>query len=303
MPVVTRHRPEVTLKRLFLDSNGRVRNGWWILIFAALMFASRFVYTPVSRVLQGWGAPQEALEPLRFVFLLLVTWICVRLRKEPLSSIGFVLNARWARELGVGSLLGLTTAVLAVAMIWAVGGVRLELDPARSFGLLAYGLYIFLFVALFEETLFRGFVFQRLIAGAGVWVAQLALGLLFASSHWGNPDMQGGTLVWATIELFLGAVLLGLAYLRTRSLAMPVGIHLGWNWAQGYLLGFDVSGFAHAGWFHPQLLDRPQWVTGGSFGPEASIFAVVVDVLLIVLLWRWKGSAASARSTTLGDAA
>ncbi|SFK93403.1 CPBP family intramembrane glutamic endopeptidase [Lysobacter sp. cf310] len=279
------------MKRLFLDSNGRVRNGWWILIFAALMFGSRFVYTPVSRTLQGWGVSQESLEPLRFAFLLLVTWICVRLRREPLSSIGFVLNGRWARELGVGSFLGLATAVLAVAMIWAVGGVRLQLDPARSLGLLAYGAYIFLFVALFEETLFRGFVFQRLIAGVGVWGAQLVLGLAFASSHWGNPDMQGSTLVWATIELFLGAILLGLAYLRTRSLAMPVGIHLGWNWAQGYLLGFDVSGFAHAGWFHPQLLDRPQWVTGGSFGPEASIFAVVVDAALILVLWKWKGSA------------
>lgn len=278
------------MKRLFLDSNGRVRNGWWILIFLALMFGSRFVYTPVSRALQGLGAPQEALEPLRFAFLLLVTWICLRLRKEPLSSIGFVLNGQWARQLGLGSFLGLATAALAVAMIWAVGGVRLELDPARSLSLLAYGLYIFLFVALFEETLFRGFVFQRLVAGAGVWVAQLALGLVFASSHWGNPDMQGATMVWATIELFLGAVLLGLAYLRTRSLALPIGIHLGWNWTLGYLLGFDVSGFEHAGWFHPQLLDRPQWVTGGSFGPEASIFAVVVDALLILILWKWKGS-------------
>lgn len=301
---ILRHNPEATtVKRLLLDSNGRVRNGGWILIFAALMFASRFVYTPVSRALQGWGASQEVLEPLRFAFLLLVTWICVRLRREPLSSIGFALNGRWARELGVGSFLGLATAVLAVAMIWAVGGVRLQLDPARSLGLLAYGAYVFLFVALFEETLFRGFVFQRLIAGTGVWVAQLALGLLFASSHWGNPDMQGSTMVWATIELFLGAILLGLAYLRTRSLAMPVGIHLGWNWAQGYLLGFDVSGFAHAGWFQPQLLDRPQWVTGGSFGPEASIFAVGVDALLILLLWRWKGSIVSAHPAPLKGAA
>ncbi|UHQ21471.1 CPBP family intramembrane metalloprotease [Lysobacter sp. 5GHs7-4] len=278
------------MKRLFLDNDNRVRNGWWIALFLVLMLASRFLYTPVSRALQAAGTPQAALELLRFGFLLGVTWICVRLRKEPLSSIGFVLGRRWAREFGVGAFLGLATAVLAVVMIWAAGGVRLQLDPARSVGLLVYGLYIFLFVALFEETLFRGFVFQRLVAGTNAWVAQLVLGLVFASSHWGNPDMQGATLVWASLELFLGAVLLGLAYLRTRSLAMPVGIHLGWNWAQGYLLGFDVSGFAHAGWFRPQLLDRPEWVTGGAFGPEASVFAVVVDLALIAILWKWKGS-------------
>lgn len=279
------------MKHVFLDSNARLRNGWWILIFIALMLSSRFVYTPVSRALQELGASKEWLEPLRFGFLLLVTWICVRLRKEPLSSIGFVLDGRWAREIGIGSFLGIASALLAVTMIWAVGGVRLELDPARSLAMLAYGVYVFLFVALFEETLFRGFVFQRLVAGAGVWIAQITLGLVFATSHWGNPDMHGATLALATVELFLGAVLLGLAYLRTRSLALPIGIHLGWNWAQGYLLGFDVSGFEHAGWFRPLLQGSREWVTGGRFGPEASIFAVIVDVMVILLLWKWKGAA------------
>ncbi|HWU53299.1 MAG TPA: CPBP family intramembrane glutamic endopeptidase [Tahibacter sp.] len=94
------------------------------------------------------------------------------------------------------------------------------------------------------------------------------------------------------LELFLGAVLLGLAWLRTRSLAMPVGIHFGWNWALGHVLGFGVSGFEQAGWFRPLLQDRPEWGAGGRFGPEASVFAVVVDLLLIVVLWKWKGASA-----------
>lgn len=279
------------MKHVFLDSNGRLRNGWWMLVFVALMLASRFVYTPVSRALQDLGTPLDWLEPLRFGFLLLVTWICVRLRRERLSSIGFVLDRRWARELGAGTLLGLGSALLAAALIWTAGGVRFELNPARGAAMLIHGAYAFLFVALFEETLFRGFVFQRFVAGAGVWVTQITLGLLFATSHWGNPDMHGATLAWATVELFLSAVLLGLAYLRTRSLALPIGLHLGWNWALGHLLGFGVSGFEQAGWFRPLLQDRPEWLTGGRFGPEASIFAVIVDVVLIVALWRWKGSA------------
>jgi len=283
-------RREAAVKRLFLDSNDRLRNGWWILVFIALMLASRFVYTPVSRALQDLGASTDWFEPLRFGFLLLVTWICVRLRREPLSSIGFVLDRRWAREIAVGAVLGVASALLAAALIWAAGGVRFELDPARSVAVLAYGAYLFLFVALFEETLFRGFVFQRLVAGAGKWVALIVLGLVFATSHWGNPDMHGATLAWATVELFLGAVLLGLAYLRTRSLALPIGLHFGWNWGLGHLLGFGVSGFEHAGWFRPLLQDRPEWMTGGRFGPEASVFAVIVDVLVIVALWKWKGS-------------
>ena len=276
------------MKHVFLDANGRLRNGWWIALFVALMLASRFVYTPVSRALQALGAETHWLEPLRFGFLLLVTWLCLRLRREPLSSVGFVLDRRWARQLAAGTALGLAAALFAVAMIAAVGGVRFELDPARSVATLVYGGYVFVFVALFEETLFRGFVFQRLVAGAGPWAAQLVLGLVFATSHWGNPDMHGATLAWATLELFLGAVLLGLAYLRTRSLALPIGIHLGWNWTHGSLLGFRVSGFEQSGWFQPLLQDLPEWVTGGRFGPEASVFAVVVDLLLILALWRWR---------------
>lgn len=289
----TFHSAEGFVKKILFDSSGRLRNGWWIAVFIVLMLASRFVYTPVSRALQDFGVAKDWLEPLRLAFLLAVTWICVRLRRERLSSVGFVLDARWAREFGVGTLLGIASALLAVGLIWAAGGVRLELDPARSVATMAWGAYLFLFVALFEETLFRGFVFQRLVAGAGPWVAQIALGLLFATSHWGNPDMHGATLAWATVELFLGAVLLGLAWLRTRSLALPIGIHLGWNWTHGQLLGFGVSGFAQAGWFHPLLQDRPEWVTGGRFGPEASIFAVVADVVLIAVLWQWKGAAAT----------
>jgi membrane protease YdiL (CAAX protease family) len=277
------------VKHLLLDSNRRLRNGWWILLFIALMLASRFAYTPVSKALQELGATQNWLEPVRLAFVLTVTWICVRLRRERLSSIGFVLDRRWAREFGLGSIVGIASALLVVLLIFAVGGVHFELDPARSVTTLIQGLYLFLFVALFEETLFRGFVFQRFVAGAGVWIAQITLGLAFATSHWGNPDMQGATLVWASIELFLGAVLLGLAYLRTRSLALPIGLHLGWNWAHGHVMGFGVSGFEHAGWFRPLLQASPEWITGGRFGPEASIFAVLVDGLLILLLWKWKG--------------
>ena len=71
------------MKRLFLDANGRLRNGWWMVLFIALMVASRWAYTPVSRALQQAGVDRDWLEPVRFAFLLGVTWICLRLRREP----------------------------------------------------------------------------------------------------------------------------------------------------------------------------------------------------------------------------
>ncbi len=277
------------MKRLFLDDNRRLRNGWWILIFIVLFLASRVVYTPLSRVLKAAEFPAVWVEPLRFIFVLLVTWACTRLRGDPLSSIGLNLNRSWLKQFVFGTLIGIVSMVAIVCMIWAAGGVRLQLNSARSVETLLYGLYVFVCVALFEETLFRGFLFQRMIDGVGIWNAQILVALLFAAGHWGNPGMSGTTEVFATLDLALGAIMLGLAWLRTGSLALPIGLHLGWNWTQGHVLGFGVSGFDYTGWFQPIFQGLPQWVSGGEFGPESSVFAMITDLAVILLLWRWKG--------------
>jgi hypothetical protein len=208
-----------------------------------------------------------------------------------LASVGLRLDGRWFRQVALGTAFGTVMMLTVTGLICVAGGVRFGLDPARGLAALAAGPSVFAFVALLEELLFRGFVFQRMVDGIGPWPAQLLLAVLFAVAHWGNPGMEGATQVWATIDTALGAILLGLAYLRTRSLALPIGIHFGWNWAQGSLLGFDVSGLDQAGRLLPQFLGKPQWLTGGNFGPEpeASIFAVLMDCVAVLLLWRWKG--------------
>ncbi|GAB3380256.1 lysostaphin resistance A-like protein [Lysobacter fragariae] len=284
------------MKQLFFDRDHRLRNGWWMLIFIGIVFASRFVHAPLSHALKAMGIAKFWLEPLAFVFILLSTWACTLLRREPLASVGLRLDRRWAKEAAWGTLLGMGSMIVVVALMWATGAVRFELDPAHSIGALCAGLYTFVFVALFEELLFRGFLFQRLVDGAGVWVAQFALALLFALAHWGNPDMHGAIKVWATIDIALAALMLGMAYLRTRSLALPIGLHLGWNWMQGHVLGFDVSGVDLPGWVLPRLQDRPDWMTGGAFGPESTVFAVVIDFAVLVLLWKWKGTAPAGRT-------
>lgn len=277
------------MKQILRDDKGQLRNGWWILTFAALFLASQWVYRPVSKTLQHLGAEGLWLSPLPVVFLLLVTWACTRLRGEPLASVGLRLDGDWVRQVALGTAFGAMMMFAVTGLIHVAGGVRFGFDPARGLAALAAGAWVFVFVALLEELLFRGFVFQRMVDGIGPWPAQLLLAVLFAVAHWDNPGMEGATQAWATIDTALGAILLGLAYLRTRSLALPLGIHFGWNWTQGSLLGFDVSGLDQAGWLLPQILDRPQWLTGGDFGPEASVFAVLVDGVVVLLLWRWKG--------------
>lgn len=131
-----------------------------MLIFVALVAATRPLHGVLSRGLTRLGTDEAWREPLPFALVLLVTWICLRLRQQSLASVGFGLDRRWWRRLVLGLALGIGSLLLATLMIMASGGVTFEIEPARSLGMLAYGLYVFAFVALLEETLFRGFLFQ-----------------------------------------------------------------------------------------------------------------------------------------------
>ncbi len=277
------------------DGKGGLRNGWWVLLFLALMAAALLAFWTFAAFLHehglrlGDGAPA-----LLFLLSLGATGICARLRGEPLASVGFRMGRRWAAEFGWGALLGAAVMLVAGALVRASGSIAWELDPGRSLGALASGLVGFAFVALWEENLFRGFLFQRLVDGLGVRPAQLLGALLFALAHWGNPGMGGATKLWATLNLVLAALFLGLAYLRTRSLALPVGIHLGWNWTQGNLLGFGVSGTSgQPGWIRPVFRGGPEWVSGGAFGLEASLLGTAAVLAGLLLLWRWPSGAPS----------
>lgn len=281
------------MRKIFVSSE-RLRAGGWAVVFVVFFLISRVLYRPLTQPFKELGLPEPWFNPTaHFLFALLVTWACTRLRKEPLASVGFLLDRRWLKEVLVGALIGMGQILTAVGLMALLGGVRFELDPGRSAILLGGGFVGFLLVALFEETLFRGFFFQRLVDSLGIWPTQLGLAFLFALAHWTNPGMEGSTRTWATVDIALGAVLYGLAYLRTRSLALPIGLHLGWNWMQGHVLGFGVSGLDQAGWLRPILQGKAEWLTGGSFGPEASAVAVIVDLVLIALVWKWKGSVAA----------
>ena len=281
------------MRKILFDQEGRLRNGWWALLFVlclAVGLTGLQMVTPLlRRQVSHLGIWVEALMVL---ITLAVTWVFLRWRGEALASVGLVLDQRWVREAAWGTLAGSGLILAAAGMLWAAGGVTWVLNPARSLQGLGLGGLMFLLVALAEEGLFRGFLFQRMLEGMGVWPTQALLACFFALSHWGNPGMHGATKAWASLDIALAAVFLGLAYLRTRSLALPVGIHLGWNWTQGNLLGFGVSGTGgQKGWVLPVFHGQPDWMSGGAFGLEASVFGVVAVVIAIGLLWRWRGSA------------
>ena len=275
---------------LFKNPQGEVRNGWkaggFLLVFAALVTLLNVTSKSLLHI-HHVGLLVNAI--LSTAIGLAAAWICLAIEKKPLSSIGYHLDGRWAKELVWGVLGGAGIMMLTALAAMAAGGFHWTHGTA-GLGAVGAGALLFILVGIFEETLFRGYLFQRFVDGLGPTGGLLAGGALFAFAHWGNPGMHGATLVWASVNIALAGLLLGLCYLKTKSLALPIGLHIGWNFTQGNILGFGVSGTTDAqGLLQPVFHGKAEWITGGAFGLEASLPCAIICGATIVALLIWKG--------------
>ncbi|MDM7860400.1 CPBP family intramembrane metalloprotease [Alteromonas sp. ASW11-36] len=206
-----------------------------------------------------------------------------------MKSVGLKIDGRWFKQLSIGILAGSMMIVALCSIVFIGGGVSFQINQSFNSSILLNSFYLFFVGAFMEELLHRGFLFQRLIDGLGFWTAQLLIATVFAVGHWTNPGMEGVGQVIGSLDLFVGSLLFGLAYYKTKSLALPVGLHLGWNWCMGNVFGFNVSGHSATGILTPQLNDMPSWFTGGNFGLESSAISVLIGIFALVIMWRWSG--------------
>ena len=265
----------------FLNSERQLRNGWWILIFF-LVLASLLVPTLII-------AQQNSMDVsigLQAVIILLASWICQLLRRRPLAELLGKFNALWFKELCLGGLVGSALMLVPALVLWIFGWVHWQWNPA-GFSIFFSTVLLFAGVALAEELLFRGFIFQRLIAGLGQVPAQLIMAGYFLLTHLNNPGMTGEVKVLASINIFIASLVFGLAFLRTKSLGMPLGLHFMANLVQGGLLGFGVSGTDQSGLLKPVFSEVPVWLTGGQFGLEASVLGLICVVIIFMLIRSW----------------
>ena len=286
------------LRKAFLDTDGTLRNGWKVLGYFLLVAAVSLVLSPLYRLLPR---PFRAAFPGQWIgalACLAAAWGFLRTEDAPLRSLGLLLNGRVLGQLLLGTLGGCALMGASAGLVWSLGGLDWTRTPGVGLGTLARAAWLFLAIATFEELLFRGYAFQRAARGLSFPGAQAVFAVIFALIHWGNPGMTGATRAWATVNIALAALLLGFCWRRTGSLALPIGVHLGWNWTQGSLLGFGVSGTTSRGWWTPAFHGRPEWLTGGAFGLEASLPGVLVCGAAVLALWAWKGSSGGASTAS-----
>ena len=272
------------------NPQGEVRNGWkaggFVLVFAALVALLNVTFKFLLHIHHVGMLVNVALST---ALGLAAAWICLAIEKKPLSAIGYQLNARWTGDLGLGILGGAGIMGITALIALSAGGFHWT-KGAADVHALAWGALLFILVGFNEETLFRGYYFQRAVDGLGPAGGLLVGGAIFALAHTGNPGMHGATLFWAVVNIALAGILLGLCYLKTKSLALPIGVHIGWNFTQGNVLGFGVSGTTDAqGLLQPVFHGKAEWITGGAFGLEASLPCVIVCGAAILALLMWKG--------------
>lgn len=263
---------------IFVNSRRELRNGWWVAVFFVVLAAMLFPLIVFTKE-RGATLPVE----VQAVIVVIASVICQRIRRRPLRELTGSLDWRWLRDAAIGAALGAALMIIPAMLLFAGGAVTWRFE---SFAPLAAAASLCIAVAVTEEFLFRGFIFQRLIDGIGAIAAQLLLAAYFVLTHASALATSGEVRVLATVNIFVASLLFGFAWLRTRSLAMPIAMHFAANLTQGVLLGFGVSGSSQRGVLVANMGNAPQWLTGGTFGLEASapgLATLVVITLLFVV--------------------
>jgi membrane protease YdiL (CAAX protease family) len=209
----------------------------------------------------------EALVIIAAGFAIYATWVRLIERRavRELSLRGA------ASETGIGLGGGIAIFTIVIALIAATGAYRVQGESGVAVVLAP--LLTWFAGAVLEELAFRGFLFRTIREAAGTPIALLVSAVFFGLAHAANP----GATVFTSFAIAIEAgVLLAIAYLVTERLWLPIGIHTGWNFAEGTIFGTGVSGNAVNASLVHGALKGSALITGGSFGPEASVAAIVV---------------------------
>jgi uncharacterized protein len=276
--------------RIFFAPDHRLRAGWRFLVsIAVVMCASGLVrlVRGASPDMQHFGGRTTLLMTL--LLALLVAGFAAllhyldRVRGGLLRAMGLPLDRSAWKDTAAGVVFGLTMVSACVGVIAVLGRVRLQAGPAHA-GPIAVVLGTALVAAINEEMVFRGYPFHRLVEAIGAPGAVILLAGLFGAGHLQNPNAT----VWGALNTVGFGVFTALAYLRTRALWLPWGMHFAWNLGLGLGYGLTVSGLSQFSVVVQGTIAGPRWLTGGDYGIEASATAtmglLVASVILLALV-------------------
>lgn len=316
-----------TLLSVFWNSEQRRLRAFWRLVFQSIYFAALLVVlgipVMIATVLLALAAQSDVLPaslsmpallgilvvilaPLELLLRVASVWLAGLFPdRRKFSDFGLHLNLNWWIDLGFGLALGavlmalIFTAESAAGWITVTGAFRSQLPdllpgislPGLPFGVaILSSLIIFIAVGVGEELLSRGYHLKNMAEGlsfirpkGSIIIATILSSAIFGLMHAANPNAT----VISTFNLFLAGLFLALGYILTGELAIPIGLHITWNFFQGNVFGFPVSGTDAGATFVAIEQGGPPLITGGAFGPEAGLIGVAAMILGSVLTILW----------------
>ncbi len=268
-----------------IETNSKTKRFGQVAIDIALFAALAFIILTIIGIplWAMWESPGNGganeifylipLEALTLISVFLSAWVVWRFRKVSLAVWGRSLALR-RKDVLAGILLAVVLYAVGFGISLLVGAVEVA-GVALNLSTLFISLGFCLLVAITEELALRGFVLERMLQG-GVnkfWALFLSAAL-FSLIHIGNPNFD----FLSFINLLLAGILLGSSYIYTRNLSFPIALHWFWNWIQGPVLGYEVSGNKFCDGLLTLHLPEANLINGGAFGFEGSILCTVLMI-------------------------
>jgi len=252
-----------------------------VVVYLAIGWVGLQIFAAVTPWVAGYflGAAATSL-----CTALLVNFLTLRIYTgRRMADLGLWWNRASVDNLAFGVLGGVGAASAVLAPPLLLGAAHISATPAElpSFGAAILATVGLVGGAVGEEFLFRGYAFQILMASCGEWATVIPVGAVFALMHWPNPSAS-----WFSVANTAGfGILFGYAYLRSRDLWLPIGLHFGWNFTLP-LFGVNVSGLRMKMTGHEMVWSAGKLWSGGDYGPEASVLTTAVMVALAFYLWK-----------------
>lgn len=286
----TKDRSEVTNRSLWhnvlLGRNG-LRAGWRVILFLAifipLAFAVSRLIDPLLRSLHAdIGSPVGIIIGFGLFVpaLLLASWLMAKFERRTLANYGLPWRQAFGKRFWQGAAFSFVSisvllAVMRLLGLCSFGPVALHGAAVWKYAV-AWSIPVFL-AALLEDFFYRGYLLFTLATGIGFWPAAILTSLLMGGAHYFNPGGHGLGPIAAIMYCLVTALVLR----RTGDLWMPLGIHAAWSWGEIFFYGVPSSGFPAIGHLFQVSFHGPDLLTGGAFGPEAS----VLNIALLVIWW------------------
>jgi membrane protease YdiL (CAAX protease family) len=275
------------LRAMFRNEADEWRAGWRIAVMFVLLVASVLL---INIAWKAAGLPGKSDSgPWTFAFFTaliagslagITVFLLRRFEQRGLAAVGLALQHSAWKMTAAGALLGSLPVCLlsGVAMVFGYGSVQAgNAGVADLPGIMLPAMLATFLLAAWEELMLRGYLFRQLSLGLNPTAAVLITAALFGLMHAGNPGANWQGLVYTAI----GGVFMGLVLLRTGSLWVLIGYHFGWNAMSSSVLGLELSGTESSHSFFVSSLAGPDWLTGGSYGFEASLPAVICETLIL----------------------